>query len=169
MKKKVEFKYFIVFIFLAILFYINTNTVFAAKTGGGSGGHSGTTTFKRAEDFQSTSEGTYACKIYTSSNYIHPEQRQFNLGWKADIFANTEAFYSNTAKAGKVAWTSFTNLIAYPRIILFEEKWRDYSTGRDNYKRSIGYLYLYVDSYEAREAAAVWASYANTDEEPVVV
>lgn len=159
---KNKFRYFMVFIFLAILFLLNSDTVFAGRVGGGNAVASGTTTnYIPVESLQGI---TGACKIYTSSNFVHKEQRQFSLGWKADIFANHEDFYSGNASSSNVAWTTFNDLIAYPNIILFEEKWKDYSSGKTYYKRSTGYLYLYVDSYEVKEQAAILASYANTDE-----
>lgn len=163
---KNKFRYFTVFIFLAILFLINARIVFAGRVGGGTFGEAGqTTTYKPVEEFQTNAN---SCKIYTSSNFVHKEQRQFSLGWKADIFANHENFYSGNASSSNVAWTTFNDLIAYPNIILFEEKWKDYSSGKTYYKRSTGYLYLYVDSYEVKEQAAILASYANTDENPYI-
>lgn len=164
-KFKFKFKYFTVFFFLAILFLINSDTVFAGRVGGEFASQS-TTNYRPAEDLQS--KGKDACKIYISSNKLHPEQRQFSLGWKADIFANHEDFYSGNASSSNVAWTTFNDLIAYPNIILFEEKWKDYSSGKTYYKRSTGYLYMYVDSYEVKEIAAILASYANTDSDSYI-
>lgn len=163
MKEKNRINYFfIIFIFLAILFFINTDTVFA-KVGSGSSSSIKKMAYVPVESLQQTTASF--CKIYTSSNYVHKEQQQFHLGWKVDVMSNKSDFYNNTAQAGSVAWTTFNNLIAYPNIILFEERWKQ-STGKPYYKRSTGYLYLYVDEYEAKQQAAVWASYANPDGEP---
>lgn len=166
MKENNRLKYFAMVVFLAILFLINSRIVFAGRVGGGTFGEAGQTTSYIPVEKLQTSAG---CKIYISSNTLHPEQRQFSLGWKADIFANHEDFYSGNASSSNVAWTTFNDLIAYPNIILFEEAWKDYSNGgRLNKKRSTGYLYLYVDSYEVKEQAAILASYANTDSDSYI-
>lgn len=169
-KVKLKFKYFTVFIFLAILFFINTRTVFAGKArpSGGSSEDERTTIYIPAEDLQEQSSN---CQIYITSTderyQNNPEyhSRQFHLGWKEDLFTNTEDFYNNNNKEnaiGKVAWTSFNNVIAYPYIVMFKERWKD-SGGMPHSKESTGYLYLYVDSYYVAESAAIWASYANED------
>lgn len=164
MRKNFNLKYFIIFIFLAILFFINTRTVFAGKArpSGGSSEDERTTIYTPAEDLQRT--GSNFCKIYLTST---PKEYggQFTLGWKADIFSNTGDFYSDTGKetaTGKVAFTSFNNVIAYPYIVIFGEHWKA-SNGEDIIKCSTGYLYLYVDEYKVKESASIWAGYANDD------
>lgn len=157
MRQKFKLQYFMILVFLAILLFINPETVFAGNPRGGGTSQTGGVTIENAEDMDKNNS-TGSKEILASSRDVNA--KFVHNGFKADMAA--EAF----GGAGSGAANGLSMVVSYPDIIMFREVTQDGKTKRMSRYDVLGYMYFYTSSAHCDEEIGYYIDYMNNDVMP---